>query len=130
MKIIDFSKKGNVVRFFLGDDDCNDYTGDDWNDVPYYCNAEPVDGRYVKGHRDIAFPFDYAVVEPKDPEWEECFYSKDDMKECKVPCIVVVPNPDTYFDDDFNRMNADERAIRFYFGDAMSPSDKLEVWHD
>ena len=31
MKIIDFDEKGNVVRFYLGDDNCEDYWGDDWD---------------------------------------------------------------------------------------------------
>ena len=48
MKIIDFDKKGNVVRFYLGEDVCNDYWGDDWNDAPYEHNAGTVYNRYVK----------------------------------------------------------------------------------
>ena len=35
MKIIDFAKKGNVVRFFLGKDDLKEWWGDDWDDCPY-----------------------------------------------------------------------------------------------
>ena len=29
MKIGDFDRKGNVIRFYLVKDDCNDYWGDD-----------------------------------------------------------------------------------------------------
>ena len=57
MKIIDFSKKGNVVRFYLGEDNCKDYWGDDWNDFPYEHNAGCVYDEYIAGIVDIAFPF-------------------------------------------------------------------------
>ena len=79
MKIIDFARKGNLVRFFLGADDCLDYTGDDWNDAPYDCNAENVYEEYVTGYRDIGFQFDSLVLEPCDG-FLNTPYSKDDMK--------------------------------------------------
>ena len=78
MKIIDFEKKGNVVRFYLGEQTENwgwtnpeykDYTGktptwlkpsdryygDDWDDKPYEHNAGTVYGEFIKGYKDIAF---------------------------------------------------------------------------
>lgn len=55
MKIIDFEKKGNVVRFYLGADDCFDYWGDDWNDAPYDCNGGNVYHNFVIGHKDMFF---------------------------------------------------------------------------
>ena len=127
MKIIDFKRRGNVVRFYLGKDDCEDYTGDDWDDSPYEYNAEEVYDEYVMGHRDIAFPFDFAVVEPSDGHTNSP-WCKDDMKARKVPCIVVVSDPDYLWYDDFDVMNAHDKAIRFYFGDKMEPSDKLEAY--
>ena len=126
MKIIDFEKKGNVVRFFLGGDP--EFTGDDWDDSPYYCNAGQVYNEYIKGYRDIAFPFGLAVLEPKDPEGRECIWCKDDMKARKVPCIVVAPEDDWWHDGEFDYYLASDQAIKFYFGDPMEPSDKLEVW--
>ena len=57
-KIIDFQRKGNVVRFFIGPEECNDYWGDDWNDAPYDCNAGEVYDSYVTGHVDVVFSFD------------------------------------------------------------------------
>lgn len=33
MKIIDFERKGNLVRFYLGDDDLAEWYGDDWNEI-------------------------------------------------------------------------------------------------
>lgn len=129
MKIIDFEKEGNVVRFYLGKDNNEDYTGDDWDDIPYECNAGLVYPKYVIGHRDIVFPFDFAVLEPKDPEWQNSSrWCKDDMKARKVPCIIAVPKPDDWHDDDFDRYVGDEKTVKFYFGDKMEPSDTLTVF--
>lgn len=127
MKIIDFKKKGNVVRFYLGEDSLKDWGGDDWNDVPYEYNAEKVDDEYVAGYRDVVFPFDYEVVEPAD-ECQNSQWRKDDMKRRRVPCIVALPNSEGLWEESFSKMNADSRAVRFYFGDKMEPSDKLEVF--
>ena len=40
MKLIDFERKGNLVRLYLGDD--ANFTGDDWDDYPYEHNASLV----------------------------------------------------------------------------------------
>ena len=120
MKIIDFRKKGNAVRFYLGANDCEDYHGDDWNDTPYEHNAGEVYGRYIKGYYDITFPFDFSVLEPCDGH-DNSSWCKDDMKARKVPCIVAIIS-DSLFSDDFDKMNADDRALKFYFGDEMEPT--------
>ena len=91
MKIIDFEKKGNLVRFYLGADDCSDYWGDDWNDAPYDCNAGTVYDQYVKGVIDIVFPFNALVLEPDSEYNSQVYYSKEDMKNRVVPCLIVVP---------------------------------------
>lgn len=120
MKIIDFEKKGNVVRFYLGKDDDEDYRGDDWNDIPYEHNAGKVYQEHIVGYRDIAFPFEFAVLEPKDPEWQNnSRWCKDDMKARKVPCIIAIENPDDWHDDEFDYFLGDEKAVKFYFGDKM-----------
>lgn len=116
MKVIDFDKKGNLVRFYLGEDGCEDYGGDDWNDRPYEHNAERVSPEYIAGHCDIVFPFDWAVLEPCDGEINSC-WSKDDMKARKVPCIVALENPDWMEDDIFSVAVANDKAVKFYFGD-------------
>lgn len=90
MKVIDFSRKGNVVRLYLGADDLEDYYGDDWDDAPYDCNAGEVYERFVSAYMDVAFPFQYTVLEPCDGA-QNCHYGKDDMKEGLVPCIIAVP---------------------------------------
>lgn len=122
MKIIDFRKKGNLVRFYLGSDDCNDYYGDDWNDAPYEHNAGQVYEEFVVDHIDVVFPFDYAVCEPSE-EW--CYernspWCKDDMKDRKVPCIVAakITDPSDWHPcDEFLHWLASDASTKIYFGD-------------
>lgn len=129
MKIIDFKRKGNVVRFYLGEKtpewgwtnpDYKDYTGetpewlkpsdtyygDDWNDIPYEHNAGEVYDEFIKGYRDIAFDFDSFVIEAAQDygrfNGNTC-YCKDDMVARKVPCLIVVPKvlaEEAPYDDD------------------------------
>lgn len=122
MKIIDFEKKGNVVRFWLGDDDCNDYWADDMDDVPYEHNAGVVYCQYRKGYKDISFPFDWDVCEPCDGEFNSP-YSKLDMKNCKVPCIVAAPEEEnnSWYEFSFRNVVGRKDAIRYYFGDKLEP---------
>ena len=134
MQIIDFIRKGNVVRFLLGDAN-GDYWGDDWDDAPYDCNAGEVYDRYVKGHRDIIFPFDDLVLEPCDGEYGDTWVTKEDMKARHVPCIIVVPKAlyeDTYKDAFRDWVGADG-IQKFFFGDTMEPEkeeDEMESEKD
>ena len=123
MKLIDFERKGNVVRFYLGADDCNDYWGDDWNDAPYEHNAETVYDRYVSGYCDVAFPFDSLVLEPCNGT-SNSHFSKDDMKKRVCPCVAVVA-PEVAGENSSWRMedysywaaSGAEGVWRFYFND-------------
>lgn len=124
MKIIDYHKKGNVVRFFLGADDCFDYWGDDWNDAPYDCNAGSVSDRYIVGHKDYFFPFDDLVLEPCDGAFN-CWYTKEDMKKRRVPCIIVVPKEihTEYWDESFSKFVGVDGIQKFYFEDPMEADE-------
>ena len=64
LKIIDFIKKGNQVKFLLGDVTLKDWYGDDWNDSPYQDNAGKVYNEFIKGEKVYTFDFDDAVLEP------------------------------------------------------------------
>jgi hypothetical protein len=143
MKIIDFEKKGNVVRFYLGEKtvdwgwtnpDYKDYTGktpnwlkpsdkyygDDWDDKPYEHNAGTVYGEFIKGYKDIAFDFDDLVLEPCEGEWNSP-WCKDDMIARKVPCIIVVPRELTEHDwsTEFKYWVANDAVKKYYFGDEL-----------
>ena len=129
MKIIDFEKKGNVVRFYLGRDDCEDFHGDDWNDTPYECNAGGVYDRFVVGHADIAFPYDMLVLEPCDGEFNSR-YCKDDMKTGNVPCLIVVPaeQAERSYYDSFSYWLGCKDIQMYYFNDPMQPTNGLSMY--
>lgn len=125
MKIIDFVKKGNVVRFYLGKDDLKEWYGDDWDDAPYDCNAGEVYDQFISGHRDIAFPFDSMVLEPCDGNIN-CNWRKDDMVKRHVPCIIVVPaeiGNDSWWRDDFAHLVGVDGIKKYYFGDHMEAEE-------
>lgn len=92
MKVIDFEKKGNLVRFYLGDDSETNYRGDNWDSVLYARNAGRVYPKFVKGYVDVAFPYDAVVLESADDYANgNSPLSMQDFVNKKVPCIVVVP---------------------------------------
>lgn len=105
MKIIDFEHYGNVIRLYLGADDCKDYWGDDWNDAPYEHNAGRVYEEYIKGYVEFAFPLKYNVCEACDGYFNSPF-SKQDMINRKIPCLTIFasaePEIKIYFGDDID----------------------------
>ena len=104
MKVIDFNLYGNVIKFYLGENDCTDYWGDDWDDAPYEHNAGKVYSEYVKATADVAFPLKCDVCEACEGYGNSPF-SKEDMKNRKVPCITVKYksrlSAEIHFEDDF-----------------------------
>ena len=125
MKIIDFDRKGNVVRFYLGKDDLDNWYGDDWDDAPYEYNAGTVYNDFISGTKDIAFPFDSMVLEPSCGT-QNSWFCKDDMKERRVPCLIVVPKEvyrESCWDDSFSRYVGADGIEKYYFGDKMEADD-------
>lgn len=123
MKIIDFERKGNVVRYYLGDDDCEDYWGDDWNDAPCDCNAGTVYEQYVRGYSDVTCSFDDLVLEPCSGAYN-CNWCKNDMKNRKVPCIIVVPAKVVeaeLWNENFSYWINADGVERICFGDPKEP---------
>lgn len=134
MKIIDFEKRGNVVRFYYGRNDCKDYWGDDWNDCPYEHNAGLVYSEYVRGHVDIAVDMDHCVLEPSDGWYNHgnTPYSKESMKFREVPCIIIVPvssDSRSFFDESFILHASSDHAVRIYFGDDIKSLYSLPGVH-
>lgn len=129
MKIIDFERRGNVVRLYIGNDDLAEWWGDDWNDRPYEHNAGRVYDQYVAGHVDIAFPFDSLVLEPCDGAFNS-EYSKEDMVARRVPCLIVVPKEvsgDSWYWDAFDHWAGADGITKLYFGDRMSTLKDAEI---
>jgi hypothetical protein len=125
MKIIDFEKKGNVVKFYLGDYECNDYWGDDWNDTPYEHNAGIVSNEFVKGTATVYFPFEYDVAEPSD-DWHyngNSPFCKEDFKNKKAPCIVANKDTDYWGASEYSIMALSGKAIKFFYEDYMEPGE-------
>lgn len=130
LKIIDFEKKGNQVKFILGDKKLKDWYGDDWDDRPYEHNAGSVYDEFVKGEKVLTFDWYDAVLEPCSGAYNSQ-YTKDDMKARRIPCIVVVDKSllkehldywGSTDDIDFNQYasSADNKLIKkFYFGDII-----------
>ena len=125
MKIIDYLKCGNVIRFYLGNVEDDDYWGDDWNDRPYEHNAGMVYDEHIKGYIEIAVTTDYVVLEPKD-DWNNegnSLVSKEDMKYRVCPCIVIVPiskyRQRWDIEDNYDKFASigDNEVIRIYFED-------------
>lgn len=119
MEIIDFERKGNVVRFYLGKN--GEQWGSDWDDAPYSLNAERVSPEYIEGIKDISFPFDEMVLEPCSGTTNEP-YCKKDMIDRRIPCIIVVPETlakEEYYYDSFEYWKAADGVKKFYFGDEM-----------
>lgn len=151
--VIDVARKGNLVRFYLGKkegkwgwtnpnykdsrDETPDwlkpsdiYYGDDWNDAPYDCNAGPVYDEFIKGYMDIAFDFECQVLEPLIPDTHK-YWSKDDMRDRKVPCLIILAAgyeyPENYYKPDENGNYVptfdfltsleDNKVAKIYFGD-------------
>jgi len=87
-EIIDFERKGNLIRLYLGKN--GEQWGDDWDDMPYEHNAGRVYEEYVKGYYDIAIDFDYEVEEPHlFLDLDNSPYSKKDMIDKNIFAFTV-----------------------------------------
>ena len=113
-EIIDWERKGNIIRFYLGKN--GKQWGDDWNDTPYEHNAGKVYREFIKGHKDIVVPFEQDVLEPADGHTNSP-YCKEDMIKRKVPCIVVASAEEGYWT--FEQACADEKSKKYCFGDNL-----------
>ena len=123
MKIIDFDKKGNMVKFYLGETNLEKWYGDDWNDTPYEHNAGGVYKEFVSATKVVVFDFDDVVLEPCDGAWQgNSDFCKDDMIARRVPCICVLKKDDKEeyaFYDSFREIVGNDKVIKYYFGDEM-----------
>jgi len=106
-EIIDWERKGNLVKFYLGKN--GEQWGDDWDDVPYEHNAGRVYNEYIEGYIVTSFPFEHNIYEPQR------FYSKQDLIKRVVPCIIVTPK----LFDDFQEALRDPGSDKYYFGDLV-----------
>lgn len=122
LKIIDFEKKGNMVKFYLGKKDMTEWYGDDWDDKPYEHNAGEVYSEFVAGEVIVTFGWDDIVREPCDG-YTNSSWCKDDMVARKVPCIAVLEkryleaNEYPWEYDNFDKVMGNKNAKLYYLGD-------------
>jgi hypothetical protein len=119
MKIIDMERKGNVVRFYLGEDTLKDWWGDDWNDYPYDANAERVYSEFIAGYVDKIFDFDTQLFEPISSSVYPASYSKNNLKERLLPCLIAIPPSNRYVSTFIEALAYEGKKQVFYFGDSM-----------
>lgn len=122
-EIIDCTIRGNVIHCYLGKNGTQ--TGEGWSERNYEDYAGTVHDEYVGAVKDIYVPYDDVVLTPAyiKNSWKYgCGYSKDDMKERKVPCFIIAPAK-TYVDDyesDYLDRYLDNPEVRkYYFGDIL-----------
>ena len=106
LKVIDFERKGNVIRFYLGKKiafwgwtkpgrgkPSDTFYGYKWDVAPYQDNAWSVDRQFVYGHYDIYVPFDFIVADPTD-YWDKnengpVRISKNALVNREMPAIEI-----------------------------------------
>ncbi len=116
-KILDFEIYGNQVKLFLGNENTNDYYGDDWDDYPYEHNAGKVYSRFVSSIYILNVPFKFSVFEPSDFTTIDS-YCMNDMKDGVVPAIILSSNSKYY--DSFEMALGDRDSIKIYLNDKIN----------
>ena len=111
MKIIDFDIKGNVIKFYLGQDNDMNYHGDDWDDVPYEHNAGEVYSEFVEGYAYVYLEYELNIV-TADQWYDNSPYCKNDFKRKRLPCVCVVDE-------------AEKLLHKFYFEDQLEPGEYI-----
>lgn len=116
MKIIGWDRKGNVVRFALGQDNLEYWSGDDWNDTPYEHNACTVPLFGIETYTEIAFGYKVNVLEAQDDYRYNgnSHFCMNDFKEKKAPILIVdVAGNENYYSKCVNK----EDVFGIFMGD-------------
>lgn len=129
MKLIDFELNGFQLVLSFGDDNCNNYWGDDWNDAPYEHNAGKVYKKFVKKTLYFNLNPAYVFAEPCAGHTNSPF-SKENMKKRKIPCFSFVDIKDyrknTVVPITMKSVMLTENSQSIYFGDSeQSVIEKL-----
>lgn len=114
-EVIDFEKKGNLIRFYLGKN--GEQSGGHWDIDPYEHNADIVYNKFVKGYCDIVVDFDCVANELNEAlEVANTIYCKDDMRKRTIYCMRIIKTE-----------KYEEHLI--FFGDEIEEILKLEHCH-
>lgn len=122
-KIIDWEVsadrlRGGILKLYFGDIDCEEYTGDDWNDRPYQLNAGPVYKEFTKKILYIIFnPELYSLDDAH--ELYDIDMSKNAIKNSENKLICRA----RYYQDAAN-------SILYHLGDCVSfPNDAVKEYY-
>lgn len=134
-KIIDYDKRGNIIRFYLAKDRklIKEAWGDDWDDSPYEHNAGTVYSEYVEKIIDVYFVFDDVVTSP-DEDWTyggNSPYSKEDFKKGNAPMLCIyTPEKDEWRGAfDYHYLVGSKNATKIYFGDSIKIAIDLGLFY-
>ena len=122
MKIIGWNRKGNVVRFALGKDNLEYWSGDDWDDSPYEHNASTTPLFGTEEYVDVAFRYRVSVLEPSD-DWNyhgNSPFCMDDFKERKAPILVIESTGEKQY---YSRCVNKENIFAIFMGDRFEDID-------
>lgn len=87
-KIIDYSFFGNIVLLYLGKENIDDWSGDDWDNLVTE-SYEPVNQQYVVKKISLMINPEKLIVETFETEVREDF-TKNDMKTNKFPFMSIM----------------------------------------
>lgn len=122
MKIIGWERKGNVVAFYFGNDDLEDWSGDDWDNTPYEHNASTIPLWGAKAVAEVAFDVETSVLEPKDDYHynRNSPFSMNDFKERRAPFLIIDPTGD---EQCYSKAARNVDTIGIYMGDKFDDID-------
>ncbi len=127
LKIIDFDRTANGILLYLGKSTCNEYYGDDWNDVPYEHNAGIVYDRYITTTTELHASLDLQVLLPEDDYGYlgNSPFCKDVFRDREVPFMIITKNDNWNYkySDALEENNNEDRF--FYFNDIFEPG----IWY-
>lgn len=105
----------------------NIYKGDDWDNVPYECNAGKVYDEFIIDKVDVVVPCSYEIVCPHDGHLNSP-YCKNDFVDGKVPCAVIIyPKYSGESYDDCVKADGEHGLIIRHGDDRNDLLDRLEV---
>ena len=132
MKVIDFEKKGNLFRLYLGADDCDDYWGDDWDDAPYEHNAGTVYDEFVQGIVYAVMAWAGAVTEPAD-DWNynsNSPFCKEDFRSGRTPCLLLVPPSEMegwWTGEEYSKFIGNRNVVNVYYNQPWNDEFAAEL---
>ena len=132
MKVIDFEKKGNLFRLFLGADDCDDYWGDDWDDAPYEHNAGTVYDEYVQGIVYAVMAWAGGVSEPSD-DWHyngNSPFSKENFRYGNAPCLLLIPPKEMEYwwgEEEYTKFVGNKNVVKVYYNQPWDDAFRAEL---